>query len=422
MPRLVLKFGGTSVRDIERIKAVAEIIDQNATSGTEVAVVVSAMGHTTDELISLAHKITPTPSDREMDMLLSTGEQVSIALLTMALQARGRQARSLTGAQAGIITDGKYGDASITAISTGQIESLLTDGNIVIVAGYQGIAPHTRELTTLGRGGSDTTAVALAAFLQADFCDIYTDVNGVYSADPRTCKNARRLTEISYDDMLEMAVNGAQVLNARSMELAKRGAVTVRLRSTFEPADPGTLVTGKDRAASYRICGVACDTSHGLFRLKILARKQASKNIYIHHLQTLLNTILQPIAIDSIELREICSPDPALLEYTFVAPGKAYPHLVSFLQNEHELGSDLQLSLAENVARISLIGKDLLKEERFRQNFQSTFEQAEIPVQSMSLSEIRFTAVVPDNFKDMAVSRVHETFVNPNLNQAAVIN
>ncbi|MBI2555528.1 MAG: aspartate kinase, partial [Candidatus Rokubacteria bacterium] len=245
MSLIVQKYGGSSVADPDKIKAVARRVVETARQGHRVVVVVSAMGKTTDSLVELASRITPTPQPRELDMLLATGEQVSIALLSMAIQNLGHPARSFTGAQVGIFTDTAHTKARIRKIESDRIAQALDSGHIAVVAGFQGITAD-EEITTLGRGGSDLTGAALAAALKADVCEIYTDVEGVYTADPNIVPDARKLARISYDEMLEMASLGAKVLQSRSVEFAKKYGVPVHVRSTFKP-DPGTLVTMEDR-------------------------------------------------------------------------------------------------------------------------------------------------------------------------------
>lgn len=241
MARLVLKFGGTSVADTDLMRKAAAIAVRVANQGNEVAVVVSAMGHTTDHLIGLADGVSGSSNLREMDALLATGEQASCALMSMAIQSLGKAARSFTGMQAGIITEKKFSTAEILEVNPRALEECFSRKEIPVVAGFQGVTAEN-EITTLGRGGSDTTAVALAAALKADRCEIYTDVGGVYTADPRSCAEARRYPFVSYDEMIELARAGAQVLNLRSVELAMEKQVVVRVRSTFEPEDEGTLV------------------------------------------------------------------------------------------------------------------------------------------------------------------------------------
>src|SRR5437660_11824702 len=244
MALIVQKYGGSSVADAEKIKNVARRVAESA-SNNQVVVVVSAMGKTTDGLVGLAHQITPTPAPREMDMLLATGEQVTIALLAMALQRLGVKARSFTGAQAGMRTDTTHTKARITRIDASRVRQALDAGEVAVVAGFQGLS-EADEIATLGRGGSDLTGVALAAALKAGVCEIYTDVDGVYTADPNIVPDARKLDRVSYDEMLEMASLGAKVLQARSVEFAKKYGVPVHVRSTFKPV-PGTLVTREER-------------------------------------------------------------------------------------------------------------------------------------------------------------------------------
>src|SRR5213594_1786178 len=258
MALIVQKYGGSSVADPEKILNVARRVADATRGGHRLVVVVSAMGKTTDGLIALAHRISPAPDAREMDMLLATGEQVTIALLAMALNALGFKARSFTGPQVGMRTDTAHTKARITRINAERARAALDAGEIVVVAGFQGLS-EVDEITTLGRGGSDLTAVALAAALKADVCEIYTDVDGVYTADPNIVPDARKLPRIAYDEMLEMASLGAKVLQARSVEFAKKYGVPVHVRSTFK-ADPGTLVTKEDRnMEAVVVTGVAHD-------------------------------------------------------------------------------------------------------------------------------------------------------------------
>src|SRR5688500_18770308 len=233
MGLVVQKYGGSSVSDAERIKRVAERIVATKKAGHDVCVVVSAMGDTTDELLDLAQQVSPLPPGRELDMLLTAGERISMALLAMAIQNLGASARSFTGSQAGVITDSSHGRARIIDVTPGRITTALGEGHIAIVAGFQGVSQDTKHITTLGRGGSDTTAVALAAALSADVCEIYSDVDGVYSADPRIVKDARHLPTVSYEEMLELAASGAKILHLRCVEYARRYDVPLVVRSSF---------------------------------------------------------------------------------------------------------------------------------------------------------------------------------------------
>ena len=256
---IVQKFGGTSVADTEKIKNVAKIVIKEKNNGNNVVVVVSAMGHTTDHLVKMAKELSKTPSEREMDMLLSTGEGISIALLTMAIQAQGYDAVSFNATQAGIYTENVHTKARILKINTEKLQHNLNEGKIIVVAGFQGVT-EDGEITTLGRGGSDTSAVALAAALNAERCDIYTDVEGVYTTDPRVVPKASKLKEISYEEMLELAHAGAGVLHPRSVETAKLNNVTLRVRSSFKTDDMGTLILGVDKMEIDKpVTGVAAD-------------------------------------------------------------------------------------------------------------------------------------------------------------------
>lgn len=258
---IVQKFGGTSVADPQKIHNVAKAVIREKNLGNDVVVVVSAMGHTTDYLIKLAKEVTPTPNSREMDMLLSTGEQVSIALLAMAIQSAGYKSISMNGQQVGIITENIHSKARIVDIKTDKLQKNLDEGNIIVVAGFQGVTPDG-EITTLGRGGSDTSAVAIAAALKADRCDIYTDVEGVYATDPRIVPNVQKADTISYEEMLELARVGANVLHPRSVETAKQFNVPIRVRSSFNLENLGTLIIGVDNMEIYKpVAGVAADTS-----------------------------------------------------------------------------------------------------------------------------------------------------------------
>ena len=258
---IVQKFGGTSVADSQKIHNVANAVIKEKENGNDVVVVVSAMGHTTDYLIKLAKEVTLTPNSREMDMLLSTGEQVSIALLAMAIQAHGYKAVSMNGQQVGIITESIHSKARIVDIKTDKLQKNLKEGNIIVVAGFQGVTPEG-EITTLGRGGSDTSAVAIAAALKADRCDIYTDVEGVYATDPRIVPNIQKTDVISYEEMLELARVGANVLHPRSVETAKQFGVPLRVRSSFKLDNMGTLIIGVENMEIYKpVAGVAADSS-----------------------------------------------------------------------------------------------------------------------------------------------------------------
>lgn len=268
MAKIVQKFGGTSLADLEHIRQAAQIVVNNANQGHELVTVVSAMGNTTDKLISLAENISSTPAARELDILLNTGEQQAVALMTMAIQELGCPARGFTGGQAGIITENKFGSAKIEEMRTAQLEASMNRGEIPVVAGFQGMTVN-QDLTTLGRGGSDTTAVAIANAIGAQRCDIYTDVEGIYTTDPHLVSTASRLSSISYEEMHEMACTGAKVMNDRAVAMAKEAQLPVRVRSSFKPDDPGTLITDQARVPEYAVCGVTLDLNQVWFNWRM---------------------------------------------------------------------------------------------------------------------------------------------------------
>lgn len=403
MTRLVQKFGGTSVADVASIRKAAEIAVKAASEGHEVATVVSAMGHTTDHLISLAEQVTPNPSPREMDMLLTTGEQQSIALMSMAIQSLGGQARSFTGAQAGIITEHRHGFAKIKEIRADALESSLGRGEIAVVAGFQGISDHN-ELTTLGRGGSDTTAVAVAAALNAERCDIYTDVDGVYTADPRMLTEARKLPAVSYEEMLELAAAGAQVMNARSVELAMDNQVPVRVRSTFQPHDNGTLITHHLMVPDSAICGIACDMSHASLSMSMPVLNGAH-----NHLEGVsgLFTRLKELGIVTDMVMLLAREDEPTQELAFTVEKKSLPRVQSIIEAlDRELGHP-RLSVDTDIARISVVGRGISSRPAIVADIFETLFNASIPVQMVSTGDIKVSALVPAKHAREAVRLIH---------------
>jgi aspartate kinase len=402
MGRVVQKFGGTSVKDVEHIRSVAKLVAKAYHEGNQVVTVVSAMGHTTDHLVAMADDINPDASEREMDMLLATGEQVSIALLSMAVQALGLKVRSFTGAQAGIITDPSHGSARIKEIRTDNLEATLGRGEVAIVAGFQGVT-ESNEICTLGRGGSDYTAVALAAALRSETCDIYTDVNGVYTADPRSYSGARKLEVISFEEMLELASAGAQVLNARSVELGMNMQVPIRLRSTFEPDDFGTLITHKHLAPDYVVCGIACDTSRVAFTIELpLKHNLESISRLFHSLHS------QGIATDMVTL--LGRDDKTAPELMFTVEKRAARKVEQAIA---ELKEDLgrpQVKSDADIARISVVGSGLSCRRGVVAAIFDELCGASIPVQMLTTGDIRVTALVPARYKNEAIERIHERF------------
>lgn len=406
MARLVQKFGGTSVADIQKIRRAAEIAVKNASEGHEVATVVSAMGHTTDKLISMAEEINENPNAREMDMLLATGEQVSIALLSMAIQSLGWQARSFTGAQAGIITETHHGAARIKEIRTDKIESSLKRGEIAVVAGFQGVTEN-QELTTLGRGGSDTTAVALASALGAEVCDIYTDVKGVYTCDPRIVPEARRLQAISYEEMLELAATGAQVMNSRSVEMAMENQVPIRVRSTFEPDDTGTLITHRLMAPEYTICGLSLDMNQASVSLKNSTVEPDSKKLEgVSSLFTRFDEL--HIATDMVML--LAHEDEPCQEFAFTVEKRSVPRVLSIIESLGKLLGSPHTHIDTDIARISIVGRRLTTKPEVVATVFDELNNAEIPVLMVASGDLRVSVLVPSTFAQSAVKLIHSRF------------
>ena len=402
MPILVQKFGGTSVRDSECIKRVAKIATDAQKNGYQVVVVVSAMGDTTDNLISLAKQITNKPDPREYDLLLSTGEQVSIPLVAMAIHDLGAKAISQTGLQVGILTEDRHGKARITEIKTEKIKNYLKDGSIVVVAGFQGISTITGEITTLGRGGSDTTAVALAVALGAERCDIYTDVEAVYTTDPDIVKEVSRLQTISYEEMLELASLGAQVLHPRSVEIAKNYNMPMRVRSSFKPHDEGTLVQGVAKMElNNPVSGVALDESQARVAIVGVPDKPgvaakvfdslAKKNISV-------DMIIQSTSQDG--LNEIAfTVDKDTVEDT-----KKITKNIANDIGAREVTTDI------NIVKVSIVGAGMIGRPGIAATMFKALADASINIQMISTSEIKVSCVIDAKDGDKAVKAIHKVF------------
>ncbi len=406
MGRLVQKFGGTSLADIGKIKNAAEIAVAAAHEGHEVATVVSAMGHTTDQLIGLAEEITDAPHPREMDMLLTTGEQVSIALMSMAIQSLGYQARSFTGAQAGIITESNHGLAKIQQIAPQSVEASLQRGEIAVIAGFQGVTPNN-ELTTLGRGGSDTTAVAVASALNADRCDIYTDVNGVYTADPRLLSNARKLPSVSYEEMLELSATGAQVLAARSVELAMDANVPLRVRSTFEPKDVGTLIGHRIMVPEYTVCSIACDMTQAALTLKSrMVEKTAATLDGI----SALFTRLEELRINTDMLMLLAHEDEPSQEMAFTIDRKSLGRVQSLIESLSVQLGNPRVNVDMDIARISVVGRRLTQRPEVVASVFDALQSSGIPVNMVATGDIRVSVLLPAKYAKEAVKVIHSRF------------
>lgn len=406
MSRLVQKFGGTSLADVNKIRKAAEIAVEAAHSGNEVATVVSAMGHTTDHLISLAEQVTDNPSAREMDMLLTTGEQQSIALMTMAIQSLGYQARSFTGGQAGIITESNHGLAKIQEVNPDAVEATLARGEIAVVAGFQGVTAGN-ELTTLGRGGSDTTAVALAGALNADRCDIFTDVDGVYTADPRMLSEARKLQAVSYEEMLELSATGAQVLAARSVELAMDTNVPLRVRSTFLPKDLGTFIGPRISVPEYTVCGIACDMNQVAVTLKSRASEKSAQQL---EGVSSLFTRLQELNILTDMVMLLAHEDEPSQEVAFTVDKRSVSRVQALVESLSESLFKPLVNLDSDIARISVVGRRLTTKPEIVASVFDALSAGGIPVSMVATGDIRVSVLLPAKYAREAVKLIHKRF------------
>ena len=397
---VVQKYGGSSVADTDRIKRVAQRAAAAKREGHDVVVVVSAMGKTTDHLLQQAHEISAIPPGRELDMLLTSGERISMALLAMAMHELGYTARSLTGSQAGIITDTAHGKARIIDITPGRIHDGLSNGHAVIVAGFQGVSRDSKDITTLGRGGSDTTAVALAAALGAQICEIYTDVDGVYTADPRLVPNARRLTRLSHEEMLEMAASGAKVLQVRSVEYARNHGVTIHVRSSFSYTEGTVVDEGTDMEQAI-ISGVAHDTGEG----KLVIRRVPDKPGVAARVFTELADA--NVNIDMI-VQNVSEDGTTDISCTLpLAEGPRATQLLEALLPE--IGAE-EIVLDTDIAKISLIGAGMKTHPGVAAGMFSALSDAGVNIEMISTSTIRISVVVRESDVITAVRAIHEHF------------
>jgi len=401
MALIVQKYGGTSVGSPERIQAVAERVIRTRKTGDQVVVVLSAMSGETDRLLALAHRVSPNPDERELDLLLSTGERVTIALLAMALRERGYAARSFTGRQVGIVTDDVHTRARIERVAADRVRDALAEDVIPVVAGFQGINEKS-DVTTLGRGGSDTTAVALAAALKADRCDIYTDVDGVYTTDPNIVPTASRLDKISYEEMLEMASLGAKVLQTRSVEFAMKYLVPVRVLSSFTDAPTGTLVTKEDRdMEQVVVSGVTYDRNQAkITLLGVPDRPGIAARLFggIAKEDIVVDMIIQNISQEG------------LTDISFTVPradAKKAMDLVSTLVRE--IGAN-DVQLTEDIAKVSIVGVGMRTHSGVAARMFEALAREKINILMISTSEIKVSCVIEAKYAELAVRVLHDAF------------
>jgi aspartate kinase len=406
MGLIVQKYGGSSVADAEGMKRVAARIVASKRDGNKVVVVVSAMGDTTDELIDLANQITPIPTGRELDMLLTAGERISMALLAMAISNLGHEARSFTGSQAGVITDSAHGRARIIDVTPGRIQEALEEGAIAIVAGFQGISQDTKDVTTLGRGGSDTTAVALAAALEADVCEIYTDVDGVFSADPRVVPAARKLKTVTYDEMLELAASGAKVLHLRCVEYARRYDLPIHVRSSFTTNEGTWVVKDHPEGGNMEqaiISGIAHDKTEAKITIVgVPDRTGVAARIF----QAIADA---DINIDMI-VQNVSAAATGLTDISFTLPkaeGANASKILKGIQGEVGFAS---IQYDDQIGKLSLVGAGMRSHPGVTATFFAAMSEAGVNIEMISTSEIRISIVCRESDLDRGVKAAHTAF------------
>lgn len=406
MGLIVQKYGGSSVADADGLKRVAARIVATKKAGHDVVVVVSAMGDTTDELIDLANQVSPMPSGRELDMLLTAGERISMALLAMAISNLGSEARSFTGSQAGIITDATHGKARVIDVSPGRIREAVDQGFIAIVAGFQGVSQDTHDITTLGRGGSDTTAVALAAALDANVCEIYTDVDGVFSADPRIVPTARQLKSVSYEEMLELAASGAKVLHLRCVEYARRFDLPIHVRSSFSNKEGTWVVNERPEGEEMEqpiIAGIAHDRSEAKITVVgVPDRPGVAAMIFqaIADAQVNIDMIVQNVSAAATGLTDISFTLPKTEGQTGISTLKRIQGEVGFASLQYD----------DQIGKLSLIGAGMRSHPGVSATLFSAMAEAGVNIEMISTSEIRISIVCRATDLDRAVQAAHTAF------------
>ena len=417
MGLIVQKFGGSSVADAEGLKRVAARIVATKKAGNQVVVVVSAMGDTTDELIDLANQVSPIPPGRELDMLLTAGERISMALLAMAINNLGFEALSFTGSQAGVITDSTHGKARIIDVTPGRIREAIVSGSIAIVAGFQGISQDTNDITTLGRGGSDTTAVALAAALEADVCEIYTDVDGIFSADPRAIPAARKLSTVTYEEMLELAAAGAKVLHLRCVEYARRFKLPIHVRSSFSTLEGTWVVENHPEGGTMEqaiIAGVAHDKSEAKVTIVgVPDRTGVAARIF----QALADNDLN---IDMI-VQNVSAAATGLTDISFTLPkadGAEATTVLKKIQGEVGFAS---IQYDDTIGKLSLVGAGMRSHPGVTATFFAAMAEAGVNIEMISTSEIRISVIVREGDLERAARAAHTAFgLDSDQNEAVV--
>ncbi|MBE3010503.1 aspartate kinase [Microbispora hainanensis] len=407
MALVVQKYGGSSVADASCIKRVAQRIVATKKAGNDVVVVVSAMGDTTDELLDLAQQVSPLPPGRELDMLLTSGERISMALLAMAIANLGHEARSFTGSQAGVITDSTHGKARIIDVTPGRIQEAVASGQIAIVAGFQGVSQDSKDITTLGRGGSDTTAVALAAALGADVCEIYTDVDGIYTADPRIVRTARQIPRISYEEAMEMAACGAKILHLRCVEYARRFDLPIHVRSSFSTRE-GTWVVSDPYSEGTEveqpiISGVAHDRSEAKITVVGVPDK-------VGEAAAIFRTLADAeINIDMI-VQNVSAAATGRTDISFTLPANDSQTALTALKKIQNQVAFESLLYDDQIGKVSLIGAGMRSHPGVTAKFFGALADAGVNIEMISTSEIRISVVVGQNEVDTAVAAAHRAF------------
>ncbi|QDQ96428.1 aspartate kinase [Tomitella fengzijianii] len=405
MAIVVQKYGGSSVESADRIRRVAERIVETKKQGNHVAVVVSAMGDTTDELLDLAQQVNPVPPAREMDMLLTSGERISNALVAMAISSLGAEARSFTGSQAGVVTTAAHGKAKIIDVTPGRVQQALDEGSIAMVAGFQGVSQDTKDVTTLGRGGSDTTAVALAAALGADVCEIYSDVDGVYTADPRIVPDAKKLDNISFEEMLEMAACGSKVLMLRCVEYARGANLPIHVRSSYTDK-PGTIVSGSMEDIPVEeavLTGVAHDRDESQITVQGLPDSPG-------YAASLFRVVADAdINIDMV-LQNVSEVETGKTDITFTLPTEDTSKCVEALTAAKDRIGFSKVVFDDHIGKVSLVGAGMKSHPGVTATFFEALAQAGINIDLISTSEIRISVLVKDTDVDEAVRVVHKAF------------